>query len=307
MKILIGKTFGLGNAIMSIPMIKALRSLNHQIDVLIGNTQDDCGAIDIFKHLHRDMIIDNIFFDKVDLNKQYDIAIMAIPFDGRWVESVHFSAKQVLDGRPRPIPSTTGLVSWKKHEVEYQMDDAYHLGFTGSVPSLSFLTKNDNIKQDINNVYLGVGYKKDNKRFWDIKHLGNKNYISLIKKILDFDENIKIYSTGDMMDFKVCLKNISEEVNNDRFIVNIESIDKSFQTIKKCSTYIGNDTGFMHVAASLKMHCIVPFFLENSIVKNRPYDTISTAYDMREKNENLVEQMFLAFKTRYELQNISEF
>lgn len=272
MKLLVGKTFGLGNAIMSISMIKSLKSLNkfEQIDVLIGSTTDDGGTFDVFKYLKNDGIINDIHVDFVKNHQQYDVAIMSIPFDGRWHNGVHFNAKQVLDGRTRPDPSTTGLVSWKKHEVLYQMDTAEKLGYSGDVPSMSFY-KHNNVPTFIKDVYLGVGYKKDAAGFWSKKHWGNLNYSLLIKKMLAENPDSFVWSTGDVGDFQHCLKDISYNVANTRFVHSVTNLDKAFDRISKCGLYVGNDTGAMHVAASMNIPCISMFFLENSIVKSKPW------------------------------------
>jgi hypothetical protein len=129
--ILFGKCFGLGNAVMAVPAIKALSSMGHTVDVLIGSTRDDVGAMDVLLSLKNNYgCIRRIWVDSVNKSiEPYDMAIMSIPFDGRWQNGTHFQARSVMDGRTRPDPSTTGLVSWKKHEVEYQMDNVRIMGF----------------------------------------------------------------------------------------------------------------------------------------------------------------------------------
>jgi len=270
MRILIGKTFGLGNAVMSIPMIKALKSMSHSINVLIGSTNDDSGALDVFRYLHKSKIIDHVYIDSaIDGDHDvHDVAIMSIPFDGRWRNGMHYNANKVMDGRTRPDPSTTGLVSWKKHEVEYQMDNAYQLGYKGEVPDCSFY---ESLSLQSSNVYLGVGYKKDAAGFWKQKHWGNENFIELIKLMLNHDCNLKVWATGDTLDWNINLKKISDEVNDPRFIADITSIDKAFDIISKCSAYIGNDTGVAHVAASMGLKTLTYLPLENSFIKNRPW------------------------------------
>ena len=157
MKILICKTFGLGNAVMAVPMVKAIRIANPtaQIDVMVGSTSDDRGSSDVFVHLQKSKIIDKIIWNMDYSGTRYDVAVCAIPYDGRWTNGTHFLADRTLDCRTRPDPSTTGLVSWKKHEVKYQMENAYLLGYKGDTPTLEFLSRGNR------DFYLGVGYKKD--------------------------------------------------------------------------------------------------------------------------------------------------
>src|SRR5688572_20579088 len=99
MKILVGKTFGIGNLVMAIPMLKALRSLKpERLDLLIGNTPDDGGAHDVARQLFASGLIDSFYVNAAD-EFSYDYAIMSIPFDGRWRYNIHFTATQVIDGR----------------------------------------------------------------------------------------------------------------------------------------------------------------------------------------------------------------
>lgn len=292
MKILVGKTFGIGNCILTVPLLKALKSMGHEIDVLVGSLPDDGGAVNVLQHLVANGIIGTLHLNKAT-DTQYDVAIMAIPFDGRWIDGVHFFAKTVLDGRPRPIPSTTGLVSWEKHEVEYMMENAYKLGYKGKIPNCSFYG-NDGYCGCNSCVYIGVGYKKDANGFWKVKHWGNDNYANLIKKLLDYDEEVLVYSTGDISDWNYSLKEIKEKVDNERFIVTLDGLDKSFKWVKTCGVYMGNDSGFMHVAASMGLKCITPFFLENSIVKNSPWGAPAINFDGT-KEEVTVDKMFNAY------------
>lgn len=60
MKILVGKTFGIGNSVLSIPMIKLLSTLG-SVDVLIGSTIDDFGAFNVFNALKKIMGLLKIF------------------------------------------------------------------------------------------------------------------------------------------------------------------------------------------------------------------------------------------------------
>jgi hypothetical protein len=263
MKILVGAVFGIGNSINRIPLIKALKQIG-AVDVLIGTTTDDFGAQDVYSYLDGSSIFKNkALFDK------YDFAIMAIPFDGRWVNGIHFNAEFVLDGRTRPDPSTSGLVSWDKHEIEYQMENAFKLGYKGEIPSTSFYKTNN--QKDINKIYFGVGYKKDEKGFWKVKHWGNDNFVSLAKLLLESDPNVKIYCTGDINDFNFVIKDLAKQIKNERFIFKCISLKDTFELISQCGTYIGNDTGMMHVAASMGIHCIVPFLMDRAIIKNAPY------------------------------------
>lgn len=269
MDILICKTFGLGNAVMAVPMIKALESLRHvgRLDVLIGSTKDDVGAHNVFKHLWIEGHIDNLYVDDA-LDHDYDVAILSIPFDGRWKNGLHFHADEVMDGRTRPDPNTIGLVSWNDHESLYQIENARKLGYASSIiPSTSFMRRTVDQEKAI---YLGVGYKKDDAGFWSIKHWGNDKFAKFIELFLDEFKDWKIISTGDILDWKLTLQKLKGISNRCEF--SITSLDTAMEQIQRCPLYVGNDTGMMHVADAFESVCIVPFFLDNSITKARPFN-----------------------------------
>lgn len=264
MQILVGKTFGIGNAVCAIPMIKALKTIG-DVELLIGNGPDDFGAYDVLQN-----IVDP---SKIHVNsalgKEYDVAVMAIPFDGRWKNGTHFSAKKVMDGRPRPDPSTFGFSSWKKHEIEYQMENAYELGYTGNIPSPSFLHYTR--IYDPNTVFVGTGYKKDVSGFWAKKHWGNDNYISLIKKMLESDRSLRCVMAGNSMDLQTTMAPIVRGVSENRLVAHTPTLRRSMELVASCGAYVGNDTGMMHVAAAHGVPTLVMFMMENAWTKSGPW------------------------------------
>jgi hypothetical protein len=266
-RILVGKVFGIGNAVMAVPMIKALQyKPDAVVDILIGSTPDDVGAFQVLSKVVRPP--GKIYVGSA-LECDYDVAVMAIPFDGRWQNGAHFRATKVLDGRTRPDPSTTGLISWKDHEANYQMENARSLGFQDYDPKCSFL---GHVPKDERQIYIGVGYKKDTAGFWKVKHWGNDNYAKLINLLLArLPCDWKIVTTGDMADLQLSIGPIMRAVNNSRFQqVPTTNLDDAFHVVASSRLYIGNDTGMMHVASSAGCDVLAMFFLENSIVKSRP-------------------------------------
>lgn len=291
MKVLYGKCFGIGNAVMAIPALKALRELYPQacIDVMVGSLPDDCGAYDIMRLMVFGGIINNVYINKAD--DVYDIAIMAIPFDGRWHNGVHYKANKVIDGRTRPDPLTTGLVSWKKHEAEYQLDNIIELGYNNKIPDCSI----DLAFEQENKLYLGVGYKKDANNFWSIKHFGNENFAELVNQLLSADKTLKIVSTGDIKDIQLTLSPIKKLVNNSRFEIKQTNIIKSIGELGKCKVYFGNDTGMAHIAAALGVIPVVAYFMEYSSTKNYPFT--NKRYDLNWYNKDKKDLISISVET----------
>ena len=278
MKILVGKTFGIGNAVMAVPMIRALQTLG-DVDVLIGTTPDDIGAYQVLSKVLRPH--EQIYASSA-LQCVYDVAIMAIPFDGRWRNGADFRAKEVLDGRTRPDPSTVGLVSWEKHEAEYQMDNARQLGFKGPMPDTSFL---EPTLQDPNKIYLGIGYKKDAAGFWKVKHWGNDNYVEFLKILFDRRPGVRVVTSGDFADLSMSIGPIGRRLNDSRFVCEPSyNIDHAFEIISGCGAYVGNDTGMMHVAASAGCTTLGLFFMgQKSVIKSGPLGTYTMTLESEDK------------------------
>ncbi len=203
MKVLVGSTFGIGNAVLKVPLIKALLGMLPEVtrlDILVGTGPDDYGALNIMQRLQKHVRVDNIYIDEVPNNTvHYDVAIMAIPFDGRWKNNVHYSADRVLDERKRPHNiERLGFDMWTSHEVEYSMDSAIYLGYDGRTPSLQFMDMSS--KKDDDLVYLGLGYKRDQGGFGVSKYWGNKNYLEFIQEVVRLWPTVHFISTGSVAD-----------------------------------------------------------------------------------------------------------
>jgi ADP-heptose:LPS heptosyltransferase len=275
LRILFGKTFGLGNAVCAVPAIKALQTLG-DVDLLVGNSPDDFGAIEVLAGLVASRG-GKVHVNEAWVGGRYDVAIMSIPFDGRWRRQSrpfdytgHFYADKVLDGRARPNNSQTlGFSSWEKHEVEYQMENVYELGYKGEIPDCSFTMKFGRLPD--NSVYVGMGHKRDPQGFWSQKHWGNMNFACLIKLLLQDDPKRHIYTTGNIQDYRESLLPVMELVADERFHINVGNLPGAFGTIGSCDHYVGNDTGMAHVAASMDKNVAVVYKMDNAWTKSRPW------------------------------------
>lgn len=298
MKILVGKTFGIGNAVLSVPMLKAIASGGHEIDVLTGSGRDDFGAVEVMIQLQQTYnfeCIQNVWLDAVSPKHQYDLAIMAIPYDGRWRNGHHFYAKEVWDERKRPDNvQRLGFDMWKKHEVEYQMENARKLGLIDiETPSLQFLTEPTEIDDDL--VYLGIGYKRDTAGFGLSKHFGNERYAALMQTIRKIRPQTKFVSTGGPADMLQTFYQMVKHIDADYsefYRFHALSLQHSFDIVKRCKAYIGNDTGMMHIAASIGMPTCGLFSYPDLMVKNPPFcdRSKSILFDESSSVESIAEQ-----------------
>lgn len=288
MRILVGKTFGLGNAVLSIPMIKALATIG-DVDVLVGTTSDDFGAADVFESVRQ---IKDIHYGAVPLDVEYDVAVMAIPFDGRWQEGTHFRAKRVLDGRKRPGNiERLGFDMWEKHEVLYQMENAYELGYEGLAPASDFFPRRRN---DRDLVYLGLGFKRDPGGFGRTKNWGLSNFVEFIEEVVRLRPKTRFVSTGNFNDRIEMGIPLERQFRPDVFSFTEIRLPESFEILSKAGFYFGNDTGMMHVAASMKIPCFGMFLSDHLVRKNHPWRTVWQAEFLTQK-PHLVAEEFAAF------------
>ncbi len=274
MKVLIGKTFGIGNTVLSIPMIKAIATVADDTAVLVGNTPDDYGAADVLRMLELSVFKPKGFRllrSPPGTSERFDVAVMAIPFDGRWRNGVDFVADRVIDGRKRPENvERLGFDMWKKHEVLYQMENAYELGYEGITPGTCFFGAEAG---DPELVYLGIGYKRDPGGFGLSKHFGNERFADLIKAIRARRPTARFVSTGTAADLVQVAAPIMKRVG-DASIYGCEvgsGLPYAFTVLGRCGSYIGNDTGMMHVAASLGIPTHGLFLSQDLARKNHPW------------------------------------
>jgi ADP-heptose:LPS heptosyltransferase len=186
---------------------------------------------------------------------------------------VDYLADRVLDGRKRPDNvERLGFDMWKKHEVLYQMENAYELGFSGMPPGPRFFGAEEG---DPDLIYLGIGYKRDVGGFGLSKHFGNERFVDLIKAIRARRPSARFVSTGGVADLiQVAAPIMKRIADPDVYRCDAGSgLPYAFSTVGRCGSYIGNDTGMMHVAASLEMPTHGLFLSQDLARKNHPWGT----------------------------------
>lgn len=229
-------------------MIKALATLG-TVDVLVGQGPDDFGAADVMWALKQFGTIGEVFIDHAN-GTEYDVAVMAIPFDGRWVNDIHFRAKAVIDGRRRPENiDRLGFDMWVQHESAYQMENARVLGFRGETPNGKFLP--DFTARNKDQIYLGIGYKKDPGGFGLSKHFGNPRFARFMSAAISHRKSLSFSSSGDKQDMITNGAALMQLTDFEFKFTPMTRFANSFNVIGECGAYFGNDTGMMHVAASM--------------------------------------------------------
>lgn len=280
MRILVGKTFGIGNALLSVPLLKTLACMGHRVDVLVGTGPDDVGAVETMMYFmeNHGFAPQSLYTDQVPDGVRHDAAIMSIPFDGRWKNGVHFFADHVMDERRRPgNVDRLGFDMWEKHEVEYQMDNARKLGWDDPTPDGS-IEEVIRTGRDVDQVYLGIGYKRDPGGFGLSKHFGNDNYGRLMHAVRKLRPSTRFISTGGVADWIQVGAQIQKKwgdtsSSGQLYACKAGSLLESINVVRTSAAYLGNDTGMMHMAAAVGLPTFGLFAYKDLLVKNPPYTT----------------------------------
>ena len=269
MNIVVMQREGLGNAILTTPLVQALVSLGHEVSVSIDHSR---GSMIAFAGLSK---VSVLFAPPLC---KYDLALWAHP---EWQHKIH--KPLASETRYISVASSTGDYQdrFHKHEVEYLMDLACDLGFTGEVPPL-YVKHDKDITSWFDHVAIGIGYFKGNTSAAK-KHWSDENFRSLCCDLMSKGKHP--FLVGSHHDF-VAAKNWY----NIKGILTTEGmcLDEVVNTIARCDSYIGNDTGLMHVAAALKKPCTV-YFNGSSIVKNHPWGVPWTALEGKVSPKTMME------------------
>jgi heptosyltransferase-2/heptosyltransferase-3 len=280
-KILIINFGGIGDVLLSLPALKALRSYypEAEISVLVANK-----SYEVVKDLS---FIDEVFtfavayggvmpFNKMLTNfwtllslrkKRFDLAVnMRTLVSEKGAGKIKFilavigpgiKAGRDTEGRGNfydiKIPETdAGL----KYEMEYDVETVNAFGINVTDRSIDFAVSEENIEK-VNNLLKEEGISNDDvligihpggmpSRRWPLVNFSKviKEISSMMKcKFVVTGGNDEIDMAGELV------KTAGSTVVNMAGKLNIK---ETGALIKRCNAYIANDTGTMHIAAVLK-------------------------------------------------------
>ena len=107
---------------------------------------------------------------------------------------------------------------------------------------------NDNFK------YICLGFSASGPT----KRWGIKNYIKLCER-LNKKFSCKFYLAGGKNDKELFKKFTNSSVGSSCVSFEDLSIQETLPVIKNCTFYIGNDTGWLHIASALNIKCLALF------------------------------------------------
>jgi hypothetical protein len=166
----------------------------------------------------------------------------------------------------RPTPGLDYHWLFEKHEAEYLLDLARALGYVGARPPIRKLVGNagHGLVVPPQTIAIGIGYYKGLRadgRDWSDRHWGNANFLELCRRLEA--QGHRPVLVGDQKDFE----------RDGHFLADagVESIcgkltlSQFVDYLGKCRAYIGNDSGLMHIAASVGIPTVGIFVSTNSV------------------------------------------
>jgi len=262
-RILVIQEEGLGNAILTTPLIQALATLDppKSIDALVNRARGT------------DLVFENWSL----INKVWDRTELASRTELLYCHTV-------LECHPRhELPSNvkyqrrlrisiriqSGLdYHWHfaKHESEYLLDLARQLGYIGARPPLRRPpgASNYDFSFSDNMIAIGIGYAKTLRadgRDWRDRHWGTENFLELCLKLKSL--GFRPILVGDQKDFDRDGVPLAQQ--GVESVCGKLSLAQIIDFIGRCRAFIGNDTGLMHVAATTGVPTIGIFVNTNSV------------------------------------------
>lgn len=282
-RILILRFDGIGDITMTSPMLRELRKNcpSAEITLIIPhkfkNLMETCPYVDHVMGFNCSAKIRprqlSIFFKVILYNFKYlkneNFDYVIVPRTGSSKGELYFallsnSSNQVIYdslltvGQVRKINGIHHLFTnvlqadLSQHEVESNLRLLELMGLVVKSSHLELWPSCEDRKAidailDDNNIYIAIGCNvTELKRSWP-----THNYINLIKELLKINNNFKFLIHGGMLDLKN--GDVIKEATGD-YVINLAgklSIRETCESLGKCSLYVGNDSGPMHLAVAM--------------------------------------------------------
>lgn len=286
-KILVVQLWGIGETILTLPAMEALRKKfpNAQIDVLATSRNKDV--------YYNNGNIDNIV--KISLNpfsilnftakniKKYDLAIDMEEYLNISAIISFFSGKKAVGYSHGPrarLYTNKARYNDKQHAVQTFLDLIRLLGVNFDADNLPKLNFSKNDKNAVDKFFKGNGVKNNDfivcvapgaaesakARMWPYER-----YAELCDEIIS-RHNAKIVFVGALKETDL-IKNLLNAAENKNKMINSAgklTLNQLFCLIGKCKLFIGNDAGPMHAAAAQGIKTI-GLFGPNLPIRFGPY------------------------------------
>lgn len=255
MRILVVQLEGLGNAVLTTPLISALLILGHQVSVVYDYARGSHVAFSDWPD------VTSYTKDSLARSKaKFDVALWAHP---KWQHAIDDRALQ-----RQYLAIGAGSSSWytkfTRHEVECLLDLAKPYGWQDAFAAPPTRVYMAPAGGDDSRIAIGIGFYKQSTRAY-AKHWGNENFIALCRLLRAHNKTPVIVGSADEIQ-DLGLSRLPKGCVDGC----VPPIGAVVASLNSCCAFVGNDTGLMHVAAALKKPCIAIFRASN-IVKSHPW------------------------------------
>lgn len=292
-RVVILKSYGIGNGIMVTPLIQALTDADFEVSIvtdlsLMGGPVDELlKGWDKLKHIwpskQDGFSIDELNIKIVNYKPKY--VIESIPGNRAW-DGLMDRLDRALNGaitviRTSSIQDPTKHIEWSKHEVEYNYDlvldilkergvDPYKKFYPLYVSVFSFEYLQFVADRGIN-IGISPSYKHEGK--WHRKHWGDNNYADLCKLFIERIKDLNAIYILDGEQGKQHGANIKDLVGDDRVVdlTGRYSVGGTVYIMSKLDAVISNDSGPMHMAVAAGTKHVLGIFTMVPPVKTRPW------------------------------------
>jgi len=240
---------GIGNAVLSTPMLRALRSMHPESEINVF-TWERCA--EVFRGLP---FIDGVFVSFDYLNNNVLDFLLISPLDG-CPKFLSLSTNKTIK-----INKTI----WEKHESEYNMDLVRKLGYSGSTPK-PIITSPDSGPQEKYAV-ISIGFV--NGEEWHLKQIkNNEEWLPVCSYLID--NGYRVFFLGVKKDYKIAQKIILKLPNDEAVnACGLTSIKQSVAIIRKASIFVGLDCGLAHIASCFEIPSVLAWTFTD-LLKNKP-------------------------------------
>ncbi len=263
MKILVLAVFGIGNTINKTPMIQALRRLHP--DARIDMVCQDKG-VDVVKGWRE---LGSVWYydDAGEIKEKpgYDYYVVARPANGWLAHVVPPDGKLVGDWGDTEC--------WTQHEIEWNMELAYRMGYEGPVPDPHFEIGPGHVSLPGPRDRELIGVHVDCLPGWEWKHWPLEHWSELIR-MFDPEKYQFVLQGGPTGrdDAKELMRGLGQYAH-DAGVINMAgglALKWSGWLLKQFRLFITVDSGPSHMASALRVPTIT-LFGPTSVIKNRPW------------------------------------
>ena len=270
--LLVQVRYGMGDIILAgLPYIHALsKKFNSKISLLV---KESSRASDLFAD---DDHVDEIITLKNDMDGMRGIFKLTKELKKRNFDKIFIFNSSL---RYNLVARLAGIKSIYQYPLFRSKDNIINSCkiFTESItnqivstePNLIIKKTNNNLDKNFS-ILLGLSASGSDK-VWGIE-----NYIKLAEEISK-KKKCKFYLAGGENDTDLINQFKNSAVGKNSFSFEKMKIKETLPIIKNCNLYIGNDTGWGHIAVALKIKAIMIFF--NSPVNYASYSKLITTVE----------------------------